>query len=81
MEGVMDGSKSFRIQPEAMKALAEWKALFAEHVSIHAKQLAQDDQSPGVITVDHYCRAAKLVLPTLAPLIQIEDPHGGEKAA
>lgn len=42
------------VDAEAIKELIGWKAFFATEVARHARQLAADSQSPGVITVAHY---------------------------
>lgn len=58
----MDRSGTIRIQAEAAKALAGWKAFFAEQVGVKAKELATDSNPPSLITLDHYRRAAILEL-------------------
>jgi hypothetical protein len=78
----MNQSGSFRIQAEAAKALAEWKAFFAEQVAIKAKELAKDSQQPGIITLAHYRQAA--VLAAHALTIEVQDrglPDGRQEAA
>lgn len=63
----MDWSGSIRIQSEAAEALAEWKAFFAKHVAVKAKELAQNSNPPGLITLDHYRQAAVLMPQSCAP--------------
>jgi hypothetical protein len=63
-------SQAFRIQAEAAKALAEWKALFAEQVAVQAKELAKDSNPPGLITLGHYRQAATLAVQALATAVQ-----------
>lgn len=54
----MDQSASIRIQAEAARALAEWKASFAELVVRKAKELASNSNQPGLVTLDQYRQAA-----------------------
>jgi len=54
-----------RIQAEAAKALAGWKAFFAEQVAIKAKELAKASDSSGLITIAHYREAAILAAQAL----------------
>lgn len=58
----MGQSGTFRIQAQAVRALAEWRAFFADQVAMHAKELARDSEPPGLITIDHYRQAAKLAM-------------------
>ena len=71
----MDKSNSYRIETRAAKALAEWKALFAEQVAVHAKELSEKSGSTGIITLDHYRQAASIVVQTLAMAVQGTDPR------
>lgn len=66
-------SQTFRIQAEAVEALAEWKALFAEQVSLQAKELAKNTNSKGLITLDHYRQAATLAMQALATALHDTD--------
>ena len=59
-------SQTFRIQAEAVEALAEWKAFFAEQVALQAKELAKNSNSNGLITLDHYRQAAMIAVQALA---------------
>lgn len=77
----MDQIGTFRIQAEAAKALAEWKAVFAEQVATHARELAKDSNPPGLITVDHYRQAAKSAARTLETLVQDTDSSDGREEA
>jgi len=78
----MGHSGTFRIQAEAARALAEWKACFADQVAMQAKELAKDCNPPGLITVDHYRQAAKFAMQTLETLLQdIDSSDGGQEAA
>ncbi len=69
----MDPNPTFRIQTDAAKALAEWKAFFAEQVAQRARELAKDSSSPGLITVAHYRQAAQSAVQTLATLLEDTD--------
>jgi len=66
----MERSGTIRIQAEAGKALAEWKAFFAEQVALKAKELAKGSDPPGLITLDHYRHAAVLAAQALAVEVQ-----------
>jgi hypothetical protein len=79
-EVVMDDTVRFRIQVEAARALAEWKASFDEQVAVQAKELAKRSGST-LITVDHYRQAAKSAIQTLTTLVQDTDSHDGREAA
>lgn len=77
----MDQDDSFRIQAEAARALAEWKALFAEEVAAKAKELAKKSNAPGVITLDHYREAASLAVQVLTTAIQDTNCNDGRQEA
>ena len=78
----MDGNATIRIQAEAAKALAEWKAFFAEQVALKAKDLAQNSSLPGLITLTHYRQTAVLAAQALAIEVQrIDSSDGRHKAA
>ena len=62
-------SQACRIQAEAVEALAEWKAFFAEQVAVQAKELAKNSNSHGLITLDHYRQAATLAVQALATAV------------
>ena len=67
--------------PQAVQALAEWKALFAEHVAVKAKELAEKSGSAGVITLGHYRRAATIAVQMLATAVQGTDSSDGRQEA
>jgi len=79
----MDSNGTIRIQSEAAKALANWKAFFSEQVALTAKKIAKDSDTPGLITLDHYRHAAILAAEALA--IEVQNAtganNGGKKAA
>lgn len=77
----MDQSKSYRIETEAAHALAEWKAFFAEQVTVKAKELAENDDSEGVIKRDHYRRAARIAAQMLMVIVQDTDSSDGHQKA
>ena len=77
----MDRSGSIRIQAEAAKALAEWKAFFAEQVAVKAKELAQESDSPGRITIAHYRQAAVLAAQLLVVEVQDTGSKNGRQEA
>ncbi len=77
----MDQIGSFRIQADAAKALAEWKAFFAEQVAAKAKELAKDTNPPGLITLDLYRQAAKFAVQALTNEVQDTGLHDGRQKA
>ena len=77
----MDQNGSMRIQAEAAKALAEWKAFFAEQVAVKAKELAQESDSPGRITIAHYRQAAVLAAQLLVVEVQDTGSKNGRQEA
>lgn len=77
----MDRSGTIRIQAEAAKALAGWKAFFAEQVAVKAKELAKVSNPPGLITLDHYRHAAILAAQALAIEVQDTGSNDGRQEA
>ena len=77
----MDQNRTYRIQVEAARALAQWKAFFADQVVMQAKVLAKDSNPPGLITIDHYRRAAKSVLRLLETQLEHTDSRDGRQEA
>lgn len=77
----MDQSKSYRIETEAAHALAEWKAFFAEQVTVKATEFAEKDDSKGVINRDHYRRAARIAAQMLLAKVQDTDSSDGHQKA
>lgn len=69
MEVVMSRSEAVWIEVEAAQALAQWKAMFAEEASMHAKRLAAGSDRPQFVTVAHYRQAAQLALKSLSAVI------------
>ena len=77
----MDLDTKYWIDPCAAQALAEWKALFAEQVVMHAKELAKKEKSPGAITHDHYRKAVSLAAQFLVNAIKDSDSSNGRQEA
>lgn len=77
----MDQNQVYRIEVEAAKALAEWKALFAEQVAIKAKELAKKSGSKGIITLGHYRQAARKAVQMLATAVQDTGSSDGRQEA
>ena len=77
----MDPKKSFKIEADAARTLAEWKAFFAEQVSAKARELAEQSCSGGVITLAHYRQAASLAVQMLAAVVQDTDSSNGRQEA
>jgi len=79
----MDRKATIRIQVEAAKALAGWKSFFAEQVALKAKEIVNDSDTSGLITLEHYRHAAILAAQALA--IEVQNAtganNGGQKAA
>lgn len=65
----MSKNETILIEVEASKALAQWKAMFAEETSRHAKRLAAGSDRPHLVTVSHYRQAAQLALKSLGAVI------------
>ena len=76
----MDQSSSYRIETDAARALAEWKALFADQVAVTAKELAALSGSSGIVTLEHYRQAASSAVQVLATAIR-DTNDGRQKAA
>jgi hypothetical protein len=81
MEVTMDQSKTCWIDPCAAQALAKWKALFAEQVMIHAKELAKKENSPGAITLDHYRESVSMAAQFLVNAVKDSDSSNGRQEA
>lgn len=77
----MEVQESYCIDATAARALADWKAYFAEQVSVHAKALAKKEKSPGVITIDHYRRAATMAAQMLVTAINDSESANGHQEA
>lgn len=77
----MDQSKTYWIDPCAAQALAEWKALFAEQVVMHAKELAKKEKSPGAITLDHYRKSVSTAAQFLVNAVKDSDSSDGRQEA
>jgi len=77
----MDGNATIRIQAKAAKALAEWKAFFAEQVALKARDLARNSSDPELITLTHYRQAAVLAAQALAIEVQRTDSNDGRQKA
>jgi hypothetical protein len=77
----METSNSCRIEAQAVHALAEWKALFAEQVAVKAKELSQKSGSASVVTLGHYRQAATIAVQMLATAVQGTDSSDGRQEA
>jgi hypothetical protein len=77
----MRQNKLFQVDVEAARALANWKALFAELVSEQAKKLAEDENPACVITLAHYRQAAFIALESLKMTLQESDVRDDHKEA
>ena len=78
----MDQSQPFRIQVDALGALADWKAYFADQVTTQARELAKSSNPVGLITLAHYHQAAQLAVQALAAQIRdTNSSHGNQEAA
>ncbi len=77
----MDRDMQYQIEAEAARALAEWKAIFAEHVSAKAKELADESGTAGVVTLGHYRQAASIAAGMLVTTIQDTDSIDGNQEA
>lgn len=77
----MDQCNSSRIETRAVQALAEWKELFAEQVSLKAKELSEKTGSAGNITLGHYRQTASIAVQILATAVQGTDSRDGRQEA
>jgi hypothetical protein len=77
----MNDETPIRITAEAFRALAEWKAFFAEEVSRHAAALARDDKPAGLVTIEHYRAAAIIAAGSLGQAIEGSSKDGDREAA
>ncbi|OYP29972.1 hypothetical protein [Rhodopirellula sp. MGV] len=77
----MNQQASYQIEADALHALAEWKAAFAENVASKAKEIAQSDSDSNRITLQHYRQAAEFALKQLASKIQDSDSSDGTQEA
>ncbi len=77
----MSESVQIQIDVEAAKALAQWKALFADEVCERAKQFAAQSGQPNCVTLSHYKQAAQTALQSLSAAIHAGDPTDAEQKA
>lgn len=77
----MDRSNSNRIETQAVQALAEWKALFADQVVEKAKELSEKTGADGVISLKHYRQAALFAVEVLASAVQGTGSSDGHQEA
>ena len=77
----MEASDSYWIDAAAARALADWKAFFAEQVSLQAKQIAKNEKSSGAITINHYRRAAAIAAQMLLTTINDSESTDGRQEA
>jgi hypothetical protein len=77
----MSQSGTVRIQAQAVRALAQWKAIFADEVSAKAKELAGESDPPGLVTLEHYREAARLAVQTLAKTVESQGESDGRREA
>jgi len=77
----MNENAQVRVDVEAAKALARWKALFAAEVCERAKGLAAQSSQPQAVTLSHYRQAAKIALQSLSAAIHKGDVPDAEPEA
>lgn len=77
----MEENRTIWIQVDAAKALAEWKAFFAEQVAIEARELAKNSSPSDLVTLDHYRQAAKSAARKLLIFVQDIDSSDGHREA
>ena len=77
----MHQEQPYQIETEAARALAQWKAYFAEQVTAQAKQLAEKSGSVGVVTLGHFRLAAGIAVEMLAIAVQDTDSNDGSQEA
>ena len=79
----MNHQRTLRIETAAARALADWKALFADEVAETAKELAaRDHNTQGLVKLEHYRQAAVAALQVLANAVKGDETnHGRQEAA
>ena len=78
----MNENVQVRIDVEAAKALAQWKAQFADEVCEQAKRLAAQSNQPNSVTLSHYRQAAETALQSLSAAIHNgNEPNAEQEAA
>lgn len=77
----MNQSHPLRIEIQAVRALAEWKAIFADQVAVKAKEFARASDTPGIVTLAHYRQAASIAVQELAAEVQKTDVDNGQQEA
>jgi hypothetical protein len=77
----MNATEPVRIEIEAVRALAHWKARFADEVFQGAKRLAAQSNQPGSVTLLHYRQSAQIALQSLADAIDNEGRGDGQQRA
>ncbi|WP_442507604.1 hypothetical protein SH528x_006533 [Novipirellula sp. SH528] len=69
------------IETRAVKALADWKAQFADEVAMQAKSLAAKGDTPLRVTLHDYQQAAPIVMQTLMAAIATEQVSNADRKA
>ena len=78
----MNHQRTLRIETAAARALADWKALFADEVAETAKQLAaRDHNAQGLVSLEHYRQAAVAALKVLADTVNGDETNNGRQEA
>ncbi len=78
----MNHERTLRIETAAAKALADWKALFADEVAETAKELAaRDHDAQGLVRLEHYRQAAASALHVLANAVKGDETNDGRQEA
>lgn len=77
----MDRHGTVRIQVEAAKALADWKAFFAEQVARRATELARRSSPSELVTLIHYREAAITAAQSLLKELQGTESSDDRKKA
>jgi len=77
----MSTDQQVRVELAAARALAQWKASFADEVCARAVQLAAASGQPNDVTLDHYRQAASLALPSLLATIRDGVEHDAARKA
>lgn len=69
------------IESRAVKALAHWKAKFADEVSQQAKLVAAQGNTPQRVTLQDYQQAALIVMPSMLLAIATEQATNANRQA
>jgi hypothetical protein len=80
-EVAMSHQAELRVDVEAAKALIDWKSMFADEVTAHARRLAAESSHPERVTLLQYREAAQIAVRSLSTVILDEGASSGDQKA